>query len=169
VILEILGSGSFGTVRKCKDRKTGELAAVKTIAKARVEDIMTLQREIELLKAVNHPHIIQLYDVYEDEINIHLVTELCTGGELYDRVIEKSQGPEGYFAEDEAAVLVCDILDAIRYIHDEVNIVHRDLKPENFLLLNERDDAPVKIIDFGLSRRNDSPFGLMSSRVGKRY
>ena len=116
---------------------------------------------------MDHPHIIKLYDVYEDTSNIHLITELCTGGELYDRVVEKAESEEGHFHEDDAAILIRDILDGISYCHDVAKIVHRDLKPENFLLKNKDDDAPIKIIDFGLSRRDDADFGIMSSRVGK--
>lgn len=153
-------------VRKCRNRKTGELAAVKTIEKENVEDPVVLRREIELLKEVHHPHVIELYDVYEDNFSIHLVTELCTGGELYDKVIEYAESANGHFSEEDAAILIRDILDAIRYIHDELNIVHRDLKPENFLLKDKQDGAPIKIIDFGLSRKNDALFGLMTSRVG---
>ena len=167
-LLEILGTGGFGVVRKCRNKKTGELAACKTIIKANVDNVEHLKREIELLKEVHHPHIIELYDIYEDAKRLHLVTELCTGGELYDKVIEKSESEEGHFSEEDAAVLIRDILDAIRYIHDELNIVHRDLKPENFLLTDNTEDAQVKIIDFGLSRRNDAPFGIMNTRVGKK-
>lgn len=195
-ILELLGSGSFGTVRKCRDRETGEYFACKTIKKERVDNVESLRREISILKKVNHPHIIKLQDVYEDKKYIHLVTELCTGGELYDRVLEKSQTEEGHFSEDDAAILVRDILDAIRYCHDEIHIVHRDLKPENFLLKDESDDAPIKVIDFGrlsrwsilgavkvfvltfnpcpprttgLSRKDDAPQGVMTSRVGTPF
>jgi calcium-dependent protein kinase len=77
-ILEVLGTGSFGTVRKCQDRTTGELLAIKTIKKARVDNVENLRREIEILKEVHHPNIIEFHDVYEDEKYIHLVTELCT-------------------------------------------------------------------------------------------
>lgn len=169
-LMEVLGSGAFGTVRKCKNRKTGQLAACKTIDKAQVDNVETLQREIDLLKEVNHPHIIRLYDIFDDIFELHLVTELCTGGELYDKVIEKAESPEGHFSEQDAGLLIRDILDAIRYIHDELNIVHRDLKPENFLLSDKNEElADVKIIDFGLSRKNDSPFGLMTTRVGMYY
>ena len=154
-------------MRKCRNRTTGQWAAVKTIDKSQVNNFQNLQREIELLREVHHPHIIELYDIYEDAFYLHLVTELCTGGELYDKVIEKTESPEGHFFEEDAAIIIRDILDAIRYIHDELNIVHRDLKPENFLFKDDTDDADIKIIDFGLSRRNDAPFGLMTSRVGK--
>ena len=199
--MEILGEGSFGVVRRCCEKATGRLAAVKTIDKSQVDDVVNLNREVELLMEVDHPHIIKLYDIYEDDNYLHLVTELCTGGELYDKVIEKAESEEGHFKEDDAALLIRDILDAIRYIHDELHIVHRDLKPENFLLSDDTDEArtshsvvvekqagfdgfcnvrhphttpkctlaEVKIIDFGLSRRDDAPFGIMKSRVGTPY
>jgi calcium-dependent protein kinase len=161
----IIGTGSFGTVRKCRDKVTGELFACKTIRKDRVEDPEVLRNEIDLLAQVRHPHIIQFMDVYEDFQQIHIVTELCTGGELYDRVIEKAESEEKHFKERDAARIIRDILDAIAYCHDH-KIVHRDLKPENFLMKDESDDAGVKIIDFGLSRKDDMPYGIMSSRVG---
>lgn len=146
-------------------RKTKKIFAVKSILKSKIQDVDVLRREIDILTEVDHPHIIHLEDVYEDAKYLHLVTELCTGGELYDRVIEKARSPEKHFSEMDAARIIRNILDAIRYIHDEKHIVHRDLKPENFLLLDKSDDSPVKIIDFGLSRRDD--FGVMRSRVGK--
>jgi calcium-dependent protein kinase len=121
------------------------MAAVKTIDKSRVNNLTSLEREVELLREVHHPHIIQLYDIYEDYDYLHLVTELCTGGELYDKVIEKTESEEGHFSEDDAACLIRDILEALRYIHDELHIVHRDLKPENFLLSDNTDDARKKI------------------------
>ena len=166
---DIIGTGSFGTVRKCRDKSTGELFACKTIRKDRVEDPQILRNEIDLLAQARHPHIIQLLDVYEDVEQIHIVTELCTGGELYDRVVEKAESEEKHFEERDAARIIRDILDAIAYCHDH-HIVHRDLKPENFLLKDESEDADVKIIDFGLSRNDDKPYGgIMSSRVGTPY
>lgn len=168
-LLEVIGSGSFGTVRKCRHIKNGQLFAVKTINKQRIENVDSLRNEIELLCRVKHPHIIDLVDVYEDESSLHIVTELCTGGELYDRVIEKADSPSGHFDEQEAACCILDILDAIAYCHDEVKIVHRDLKPENFLLKDRSENAKIKIIDFGLSRRDNAPKGVMSTRVGTPY
>jgi calcium-dependent protein kinase len=76
--LDVLGTGSFGTVRKCQDRKTNELLAIKTIKKAKVDNVENLRREIAILKEVRHPNIIEFRDVYEDNKYIHLVTELCT-------------------------------------------------------------------------------------------
>lgn len=163
---EELGRGRYGVVRKCMDRETKEWYAIKSIRKAKVSKIEVLKREIQILKEVKHPNIIELIDVFEDSKYLHLVTELCTGGELFDRIIAKKQSAEGQFSEHDAACLVNDILDAIAYCHDVKGIVHRDLKPENFLFLTSAEDAPIKIIDFGLSRHNDSKEGIMKTKVG---
>jgi Protein kinase domain len=164
-----LGHGHYGVVRKCMHRESGEWYAIKSIRKSKVSKIEVLKREVEILKEVKHPHIIELIEVYEDERYLHLITELCTGGELFDRIIAKTQSDEGHFSEKDAAGLVRDILDAIRYCHDEKGICHRDLKPENFLFLTEAEDAPVKIIDFGLSRHDDTELGIMQTKVGTPY
>jgi calcium-dependent protein kinase len=161
-----LGHGHYGVVRKCMHRESGQWYAIKSIRKSKVSKIEVLKREIEILKEVKHPHIIELVEVYEDERYLHLITELCTGGELFDRIIAKTQSSEGHFSEHDAAVLVRAILDAIAYCHDEKGIVHRDLKPENFLFLTSADDAPIKIIDFGLSRHDDADLGIMQTKVG---
>jgi hypothetical protein len=128
-----LGHGHYGVVRKCMDRNTNEWYAIKSIRKAKVKKIEVLKREISILKEVKHPHIIELVDVFEDSKYLHLVTELCIGGELFDRIIEKSQSIEGHYSERDAALIIRDILDAIAYCHSK-GIVHRDLKPEVRLL-----------------------------------
>lgn len=120
-----LGHGHYGIVRKCMHRKTEEWYAIKSIRKSKVSKIEVLKREIEILKEVDHPNIIKLTEVYEDERYLHLITEICSGGELFDRIIAKTQSKEGHFSEHDAAILVRDILDAIRYCHDEKGIVHR--------------------------------------------
>lgn len=78
--------------------------AIKTIKKSKVSRIESLRREIEILRCVDHPCIIKLYDVYEDDRFIHLVTELCTGGELFDRIIQKTESEEGHYSEKDAKV-----------------------------------------------------------------
>lgn len=101
------------------------------------------------------------------------MTELCTGGELFDRIIEKTNESDdsdlSCFSEQDAAKLICKILDAIEYCHDEKGIVHRDLKPENFLFKDKSDDSEIKIIDFGLSRHDDENSGVMNTKVGTPY
>jgi serine/threonine protein kinase len=124
---EVLGQGTFGVVRLCENIKTKEKFALKTILKSKVPDVDLLKSEIEILSEIDHPHIIKLFDVFEDVINVYLVTELCTGGELYDRVVEKTRSPEGHFSEFDAARILRNILLGIRYCHEEKHIVHRDL------------------------------------------
>lgn len=164
-----IGHGHYGVVRKCMDRETKVWYAIKSIRKSKVGKIEVLKREVALLKECEHPNIIQLVEVHEDQKYLHLITELCTGGELFDRIIEKTQSDEGHFSERDAADLVRCILDAIAYCHDQKGIVHRDLKPENFLFSSEEEDAVIKIIDFGLSRHDDVKAGIMNTKVGTPY
>ena len=78
---------------------------------------------------MDHPNIIKLIDVYEDERFLHLVTDLCTGGELFERIIAKTKSAEGHYSESDASVVVRCLLSAMEYCHTVHNISHRDLKP----------------------------------------
>ena len=164
-----IGHGHYGVVRKCMDRETKKWFAIKSIRKSKVGKVDILKREVALLKECDHPNIIVLVEVHEDQKYLHLITELCTGGELFDRIIEKTQSDEGHFSERDAAELVRCILDAIAYCHDQKGIVHRDLKPENFLFSSREENAAIKIIDFGLSRHDDMQKGIMNTKVGTPY
>eukprot|EP00602_Paraphysomonas_sp_CaronLab_P005513 CAMPEP_0185023902 /NCGR_PEP_ID=MMETSP1103-20130426/6506_1 /TAXON_ID=36769 /ORGANISM="Paraphysomonas bandaiensis, Strain Caron Lab Isolate" /LENGTH=438 /DNA_ID=CAMNT_0027556691 /DNA_START=177 /DNA_END=1493 /DNA_ORIENTATION=+ len=117
---------------------------------------------------MDHPNIIRLVDVFEDDKYLHLVTELCTGGELFDRIIEKTKSAEGHYSEQDAATIIKSVLNAIEYCHHVHNICHRDLKPENFLFATPESDSELKIIDFGLSRYDDE-IEHMSTKVGTPY
>lgn len=97
------------------------------------------------MKQLDHPNVIKLFETYEDSRNVYLVMELCDGGELFDKIIAK-----GHFTEQMAGYYFKQMMSALNYIHSK-KIVHRDLKPENFLLLSTDDNAPLKMIDFGLS------------------
>lgn len=165
-----IGHGHYGVVRKCMDRETRAWYAIKSIRKSKVGKVDVLRREVALLRECDHPNIIKLVEVHEDQKYLHLITELCTGGELFDRIIEKTQSDEGHFSERDAAGLVRCILDAISYCHDKA-IVHRDLKPENFLFSSKDErTAVIKIIDFGLSRHDhDVKQGIMNTKVGTPY
>ncbi|CAM9766112.1 unnamed protein product [Chrysoparadoxa australica] len=163
-----LGHGQYGRVHKCSSKKTGEELALKSILKSRVGKMDTIKREIEILTLVDHPNVIKLVDVFEDEHYLHLVTELCTGGELFDRIIARSESDEGRYSERDAAIIIRKILLGLRYCHVEHNICHRDLKPDNFLFKGPEEDAELKIIDFGLSRFEESQ-QLMTTRVGTPY
>ena len=115
------------------------------------EDRVGLQNEIDILKQVDHPNIVKLHDVYEDEKYFFLIMELMTGGELFDQILTKEK-----FTEQEARDIVAPIFDALIYCH-AMGIVHRDVKPEN-LLFSAKDSttAIIKVSDFGLARFVDS-------------
>jgi serine/threonine protein kinase len=122
---------------------------VKVLAKRKMsdDDKLGMHQEIEILKCVDHPNIVKLIDVYEDERHWCLVMELMKGGELFDLICEKK-----FFSEYEAREAVKSITDAIGYCHDK-GICHRDIKPENLLLCSKEEGLnSLKIADFGLAR-----------------
>jgi len=142
---EIVGSGAFGTVRKVTHKDTQNSRALKIIKKNPKQDSARMYLEVDILKKLIHPNIMQIFEFYEDKISFYIITEFCEGGELFDKVVEK-----GSFNEEEAANVVKQLLSAINYIHSQ-NIVHRDLKPENILLDTKKNDI-IKIIDWGTAR-----------------
>jgi len=147
-----LGRGAFAVVRQATHKKTKRKYAVKIIDKKNLGEShsVSLKREIDIMQQVDHPHIIKLRQVFENEKKyVYLVMELVTGGELFDRIVDKSQ-----YVERDAALLTKKMVDALRYLHAK-GIAHRDLKPENILLANQMSDTEVKLADFGLSRMID--------------
>ncbi|CDI75549.1 CAM kinase, CDPK family, putative [Eimeria praecox] len=157
-----LGQGTYGSVCRAVNKSTKTVRAVKTISKSKVRNVKRFKQEISIMKSLDHPNIIKLFETFEDHKNVYLVMELCRGGELFDRIIE-----QGYFSEAYACSLMRCILAALFYLHRH-GIVHRDLKPENFMFLDKGKDAPFKIIDFGLATRfsNNS---YMSTRAGTPF
>ncbi|KAI8610309.1 CAMK/CAMK1 protein kinase [Chytriomyces sp. MP71] len=146
-----LGQGSYATVKEAVKISTGEHFAVKVISKKLMAGREHLiLNEIEILKKVskgNH-HIVTLHDYFETPNNLYLVMDLCTGGELFDRIVER-----GSFFEEDAAEIIRTVLEAVSYLHSQ-NIVHRDIKPEN-LLFKAKDSNDLVIADFGLSKISD--------------
>jgi tRNA A-37 threonylcarbamoyl transferase component Bud32 len=172
---KVLGTGHHGSVRRCIDRTTRKRYAVKSIRKTDpAVKIGGLHREIMLLEQMKHCSIIQLRDVFEDEEYLHLVTELCEGGELFDKIVDrasrsKKAGEPACFSEEEAALVLHEILVAVKYMHQQ-GIVHRDIKPENILFTSKEEGSPIKIIDFGLARQfNKSQDVSMRTVVGTPY
>ncbi|KAJ6376188.1 hypothetical protein OIU77_001035 [Salix suchowensis] len=109
-----------------------------------IEDV---RREVKILKALSgHTNIIKFYDAFEDENNVYIVMELCEGGELLDRILSRG----GRYTEVDAKTIVVQILNVVAYCHLQ-GVAHRDLKPENFLFTSRDEDAPMRMIDFGLS------------------
>jgi calcium-dependent protein kinase len=145
IIGDVCGSGAFATVRKVTSKVSGQSRALKIIKKQKGQDSARMYLEVEILKKLIHPNIMQIFEFYEDKKNFYIITELCEGGELFDQVVEK-----GSFNETEAAWVMKQLMSAINYIHSN-NIVHRDLKPEN-ILLDTRKNNIIKIIDWGTAR-----------------
>jgi calcium-dependent protein kinase len=145
VIGEECGSGAFATVRKVKSKSTGQVRALKIIKKTKSQDSARMYLEVEILKKLIHPNIMQIFEFYEDKKNFYIITEICDGGELFEQIVNK-----GAFNETECANVIKQILSAVNYIHLN-SIVHRDLKPENILLDTNKNDV-IKIIDWGTAR-----------------
>jgi len=145
---EELGRGAFSVVKVGTNRKTRDRVAVKIIDRNDVgkDYEKNLRMEMDILRRVDHPNIIALLEMIEAGNKLYFVMELVTGGELFDRIVEK-----GSYSEEDAKTLVRKIVSAIEYLHKQ-NIAHRDLKPENLLVKSIEDDTEVKIADFGLSK-----------------
>ncbi|CAD8087970.1 unnamed protein product [Paramecium sonneborni] len=143
-----LGEGAFGVVKRAKKKSNGEMYAVKIINKDNLsnEDLQALQTEVEILTQIDHPNVVKLYEIYEDDTNFYMVLELMTGGELFERIVEKD-----HYSEKEAAATLRPIIDALSYCH-KMGIAHRDLKPENLLYSSKDPGALLKVSDFGLAR-----------------
>eukprot|EP00043_Microstomoeca_roanoka_P000875 m.29708 g.29708 ORF g.29708 m.29708 type:complete len:310 (-) comp10543_c0_seq1:304-1233(-) len=145
---EQLGKGAFSVVHRCVRKTDGKELAVKVVDKAKLKSPEDLTYEVEILKELDHDHILRLYDVVDAPAYSYIFTDLLAGGELFDHIVE-----QGCYTERDAAGILVQILDALSYLHNN-NIVHRDLKPENLLCVSQED--PIKrivISDFGLARK----------------
>lgn len=144
-----LGQGQFGTTHLCTEIATGTEYACKSISKRKLlskEDVMDVRREIQIMHHLaGQKNIVTIKGAYEDATCVHIVMELCSGGELFDRIIDK-----GHYSEKKAAELTKIIVGVVEACHS-LGVIHRDLKPENFLLANKDDEYSLTAIDFGLS------------------
>ncbi|RWW77239.1 hypothetical protein BHE74_00014600 [Ensete ventricosum] len=144
-----LGQGQFGTTYLCVEKASGKEYACKSILKRKLatdDDVEDVRREIQIMHHLSgHPNVISIKGAYEDAVAVHLVMELCAGGELFDRIVQK-----GHYTERKAAELARVIVGIVEACHS-MGVMHRDLKPENFLFVNQMEDASLRTIDFGLS------------------
>lgn len=144
-----LGKGQFGVTHLAQDKQTLEQVAIKSIAKRSIqskEEVEDIRREVAIMHHLaGHPNIVVLKNAFEDKHHVHLVLELCAGGELFDRIAAR-----GHYSERAAAQLMSTIVSVVAFCHSH-NVIHRDLKPENFLMADKREDSQLKVTDFGLS------------------
>eukprot|EP00601_Ochromonadales_sp_CCMP2298_P027966 CAMPEP_0173274590 /NCGR_PEP_ID=MMETSP1143-20121109/2522_1 /TAXON_ID=483371 /ORGANISM="non described non described, Strain CCMP2298" /LENGTH=901 /DNA_ID=CAMNT_0014211413 /DNA_START=111 /DNA_END=2812 /DNA_ORIENTATION=+ len=153
-VIRELGKGGFSTVYQCRERATGADFAVKVVdlrplrLRERFNPIR-LRREVDIMKRLHHPNIIQFEAVFEDADHLMMVMEYCPGRELFDVILERK-----YFSEEDAKPIFAQVARALYYLH-ALNILHRDVKPENVLVssIPDREGALVaKLLDFGLSK-----------------
>lgn len=164
-----LGNGSYGLCHKAVSKGSKEARALKYILKTDPQIIAWGHEEVKILKYLHHPNIIRFYETFEDTNAIYIITELCEGGCLVDRLKSGSS-----ITEYQSMVLMEQVFRAVQYIHS-MEICHRDLKPENFLLLlasevpfpkgTPLEENTLKMIDFGMSCVF-APGELMRRRVG---
>ncbi|CBY32973.1 unnamed protein product [Oikopleura dioica] len=148
LVKETIGSGGFGKVKRALHIATTETVAIKVMDKAKLgADLPRVKTEIKALRTLQHPHICRLYEEIETENKIFLVLEHCSGGELFDYIVEKDR-----LNEDEARQFFREICAAVAYMHSK-GFAHRDLKPENILI---DEDHRIKLIDFGLCANPDA-------------
>jgi len=153
-----IGEGSYGSVVRAQHRLNKVVRAVKKISKHEVKSFERFRQEISIMKLLDHPNIIKLYETYEDARNIYLIMELCVGGELFERIVEQK-----HMTEEACAIIMKQVLRGISYMHG-MQIVHRDLKPENILLVSKISNTDIKISDFGLAKMSkDFPHRLPRS------
>ena len=145
-IIGELGSGSYGAVKKVKHKELKEIRAMKVIMKKTENS----KNEIDIMRKLNHPNIVNVFDIYEDSKKYYIIMEICEGGELFEAISE-----QGAFGEDDCAHIMKQILSSVNYLHSK-NIMHRDIKPENIMLtkkLSKKNKKfEIKLIDFGTAK-----------------
>uniref|UniRef100_A0A8K9XGF6 Calcium/calmodulin-dependent protein kinase Ia n=1 Tax=Oncorhynchus mykiss TaxID=8022 RepID=A0A8K9XGF6_ONCMY len=152
--------GAFSEVVLAEEKGTQRLVAIKCIPKKALQGKENnIENEIAVLHRIKHTNIVSLEDIFESTSHLYLVMQLVSGGELFDRIVEK-----GFYTERDASQLIHQILDAVKYLHD-MGIVHRDLKPENLLYYSMDEDSKIMISDFGLSKIEDTG-SVMSTACG---
>lgn len=163
---DLLGEGAFGVVRRCRNRRTGGEFACKTVVKNQLRrraDVEDVRREVQILMMLSsHPNIAALVAIYEDEEAVHLVLELCEGGEIFDYICASEN-----YSERDAAKIFQKMVEVVHHCHT-LGIAHRDIKPENFLLDKPGRDGTIKAADFGLSQFV-RPGRNFKSLVGSAY
>ncbi|KAI5465865.1 kinase-like domain-containing protein [Mariannaea sp. PMI_226] len=154
-----LGAGTYGVVREA-DSPSGKVA-VKIILKRNVRgNEQMVYDELEMLQKLKHPRIVQFVDWFESRDKFYIVTQLATGGELFDRICE-----QGKFTEKDAAETIKQILGAVDFLHNN-QIVHRDLKPENLLYLSKDLDSGLVLADFGIAKMLDGKTESLKTMAG---
>ena len=175
--IKTIANGTYSKVYIVQNKTDFKLYCCKEILKNKLADINKFRNEINVLSKVDHPNIIRLYEVFEDDRYISIIMELCQGGDLFKKINELAEKDQS-FSEKEAVKIFKQLMSAVSHCHSQ-GICHRDLKPDNIIFLNKDPDSTIKIIDFGLSKifgelkpimkGNKVEKNIMSLRVGTAY
>ena len=164
-ISQNLGNGTYGDVKTCYHKETGQKRAVKLLRKDLMrteQEHIALVKEFNILKSLDHPNIIRTYELFEDSKRFYLVIEYCSGGDLFTEILKRHS-----FSEQDAAKICFQIFSAVFYLHNQ-GILHGDLNPENVLLEDKRDSLSVKLADFGSALKTTEK-NEKGSSLGKSY
>lgn len=163
-----LGTGANGSVSLAVHRQSGVKVAVKSIEKKKVKGYGNMHgdlsednvKEMSIARSVKHPNIVAVYELIETDRHIHMVMELASDGDLFERVVSNKK-----FSEKQTRWIFVQLLQAVAHLHS-LKVAHRDLKPENILLEGSGEDAIVKIADFGLARQLGAATTYMKTTCG---
>ena len=148
--VKTIGEGTFGKVKLAIHKLTEEQVAIKILEKAKIKnkkDLERIEKEIKYMKKLNHPNIVKIYEIFEDNDNFYISMEYVSGGELFNYIVKNKR-----LDENETSFFYSQIIHIIQEIH-KYKICHRDLKPENLLLTQNK---TIKLIDFGLSNEYEN-------------
>jgi len=150
-VKEKLGRGAFATVRRAVRKADDQQFALKCVRKKGMDEYnrRALESEVNIMLRLQHSNIVSLHELFDTPNHLHMIIDLLSGGELFDRIVEI-----GHFSEADAANIVGQIADSLQYLHQN-NIVHRDLKPENILYVDKETNR-IMLVDFGLAKQIDS-------------
>jgi calcium-dependent protein kinase len=158
---KLLGIGTFSEVRKVESTVTNATRAVKVVNKmhlTNVEDIKRFFYEIEILRDLDHPNVLKVFEYFQDKDRLYILTEYVKGGELLTEMNRRKATKQQFFTEEEAAFMIKQVLITLNYLHNR-KIVHRDIKPDNILIesmpTDKHPDDPwqIKVVDFGTAMR----------------
>ena len=144
-----IARGKYGIIKLGVNKQTKEKVAIKILCKYNMStsDLELVKTEIETMKIANHPNVIKLLDVFENEKMIYIIMEYCEGGDLFSYIEKRNF----IIKEERAAQIIQQLSTAVYFLH-EYGIVHRDLKPENILLITKGENSKIKLADFGVSK-----------------
>ncbi|CAN8066601.1 unnamed protein product [Agarophyton chilense] len=164
---KVIGRGAYSEVYLARDKQRNELCAIKVLERSNTEHAKLIDRELEVLRLLNHQNIVQIYDIFDSARETFVVMEYLAGGELLEMITEND-----HLSEKNSKQVIREVLQAVHYLHAR-GIVHRDVKPENILCVNRAWPLRVKITDFGLSKSVGGTDGetdrVMRSQCGTAY